>query len=61
MIDETDNAGTLHGLALRLSSASADELQHIAAGLEAHGQRVEAARARADARMCPPVEMERQP
>lgn len=50
-IDETDNAGTLQALALRLASAGADEMERIAAGLEKHGQRVEAARARADAAM----------
>lgn len=50
-IDAADNSGTLHGLSLRLMSAGGDELERIADGLDAHGQRVEAARARADARM----------
>lgn len=51
VIEQTDNAGALHGLALRLSTAGADELQAIAAGLEKYGARKEAAIARADARM----------
>lgn len=51
VVEQTDNAGTLQALALRLASAGADEMERIAAGLEQHGQRVEAARARAEARM----------
>lgn len=51
VIDQTDNTGTLQALALRLATAGADEMALIATGLEKHGQRVEAARARADAAM----------
>lgn len=50
-IDKTDNAGTLHAVALRLAGAGADEMDRIAVGLEKYGARKDAAIARADARM----------
>lgn len=54
VIDDADSPAVLHALAQRLAVAGSDELEGIAAGLERYGYRVEAARARADARMAAP-------